>query len=115
MGFGLESMEWMVIVLVFFILTVMTILVAEIIVLNARLRGLSTSLEANLILIDNNFKRLQINFTELLLEQKRVSRLTLEQIDLKKAELTGEFEIIEEPIPGASQEMPKSRETIDLG
>lgn len=115
MSLGLDSMEWIVIVLVFFILTVMTVLVAEIIVLNARLRSLSTSLEANLILIDNNFKRLQTNFTELLLEQKRVSRLTLEQIDLKKAELTGEFEIIEELIPGAAQEMPKSRETIDLG
>ena len=39
--------------------------------------------------------------TELLAEQRRITRLTLEQLDLKRAEMTGDFEIVEEPIPPA--------------
>ena len=47
------------------------------------------------------FKKMQSTLTELLAEQRRITRLTLEQLDLKRAEMTGDFEIVEEPIPPA--------------
>lgn len=58
-------------------------------------------LESNIIGMGGQLKKLQTTLAELLIEQRRVTRLTLEGLDLKKAEMTGDFEIIEEPVPGA--------------
>lgn len=58
-------------------------------------------LESNIIGMGGQLKKIQTTLAELLIEQKRVTRLTLEGLDLKKAEMTGDFEIVEEPLPGA--------------
>ena len=58
-------------------------------------------LDANLLNMAGQFKKMQSTLTALLAEQRRITRLTLEQLDLKRAEMTGDFEIVEEPIPPA--------------
>lgn len=58
-------------------------------------------LDANLLNMAGQFKKMQSTLAELLVEQRRITRLTLEQLDLKRAEMTGDFEIVEEPIPPA--------------
>ena len=57
-------------------------------------------LDSNIIGMAGQLKKLQTTVAEILIEQKRATRLTLEGLDLKKAEMTGDFEIVEEPIPG---------------
>ena len=42
--------------------------------------------------------------SEQLGEQRRLIRLANEILELKRAELTGDFEIVEEPIPAAASE-----------
>lgn len=64
-------------------------------------------LNENLALLAGQIKSLQTTLAELLIEQKRVTRLTVEGLDLKKAEMTGDFEIIEEPLPGAGAPSPQ--------
>jgi len=59
------------------------------------------SLESNIAGMADQMRKLQITIAELLIEQKRITRLTLEGLDLKKAEMTGDFEIVEEPVPGS--------------
>ena len=56
-------------------------------------------LEANILSIAAQLKSIQTSLTEMVAEQKRVSRLTIEQLELQKAEMTGDFDIVEEPIP----------------
>ena len=58
-------------------------------------------LDANIIGMAGQLKKMQTTIAEILIEQKRVTRLTVEGLDLKKAEMTGDFEIVEEPIPPA--------------
>ncbi|MDR0933306.1 MAG: hypothetical protein LBM70_09865 [Victivallales bacterium] len=60
----------------------------------------SHDLEANIISMAEQLRKMQTTLAELLIEQRRVTRLTVEGLDLKKAEMTGEFEIVEEPLPG---------------
>ena len=55
-------------------------------------------LEGNLLGIAGQIKQMQGTLTELLGEQRRVTRLMLEQLELKRAEMTGDFDIVEEPI-----------------
>lgn len=57
-------------------------------------------LEANIIGMGGQLKKLQTMLAEILIEQRRITRLTVEGLDLKRAEMTGDFEIIEEPLPG---------------
>lgn len=64
-------------------------------------------LDSNIIGMAGQLKKLQTVVAEILIEQKRGTRLTLEGIDLKKAELTGDFEIIEEPMPGPGSFSPQ--------
>ena len=52
-------------------------------------------LDANIIGMAGQLKKMQTTIAEILIEQKRVTRLTVEGLDLKKAEMTGDFEIIE--------------------
>lgn len=60
------------------------------------------NLDSNIIGMGGQLKKLQTTVAEILIEQKRATRLTLEGLDLKKAEMTGDFEIVEEPLPGAN-------------
>ena len=54
--------------------------------------------DANLIGLSGQIKKLQGTLSELLGEQRRMNKLMLELLELKKAEMTGDFEIVEEPI-----------------
>ena len=63
-------------------------------------------LDANLLGMAGQLKKLQTTLTELLVEQRRITRLQVELLDLKRAEMTGDFEIIEEPLPGATGPQP---------
>ncbi len=58
-------------------------------------------LTGNIAGMAGQLKKLQAAVTELLIEQKKIAKLTEEGVALKQAELTGEFEIIEEPVAGA--------------
>lgn len=58
-------------------------------------------LDASIIGTSSQLKNMQTTIAEILIEQKRITRLTVEGLDLKKAEMTGDFEIIEEPLPGS--------------
>ena len=76
-------------------------------------------LDANIIGMAGQLKKMQTTIAEILIEQKRVTRLTVEGLDLKKAEMTGDFEIIEEPLPGtpgaAVGPAPTAGTAADLG
>ena len=52
-------------------------------------------LDANLLGMAGQLKKLQTTLTELLVEQRRITRLQVELLDLKRAEMTGDFEIVE--------------------
>ena len=54
--------------------------------------------DTNLTGIANQMNKIQTLIAELLKEQRRTSRLISDLTDLKKAEMTGEYEIIETPI-----------------
>ena len=54
--------------------------------------------DTNLTGIATQLNKLQTLIAELLKEQRRTSRLISDLTDLKKAEMTGEYEIIETPI-----------------
>ncbi len=58
-----------------------------------------SEVDTNMMALVAQLKRLNTQLTDLTVEQRRLSRLMLEQIELKKAELTGDFEIVEEPLP----------------
>ena len=58
--------------------------------------------DTNLTGIANQMNKIQTIIAELLKEQRRTSRLIADLTDLKKAEMTGEYEIVETPIDSAS-------------
>lgn len=58
--------------------------------------------DTNLTGIANQLGKLQTLVAELLKEQRRTSRLIADLTDLKKAEMTGEYEIIETPLEQAA-------------
>ena len=55
-------------------------------------------MDANLIGLSGQIKKMQGTMSEILGEQRRINKLILELLELKKAEMTGDFEIVEEPI-----------------
>ena len=55
-------------------------------------------IDANVAAIDAQMKRQQSAIAEIIIEQRRMTRVMTEQLELKKAEMTGDFEIVEEPI-----------------
>jgi altronate dehydratase len=61
-------------------------------------KKMEKSVDMNLSGIASQMQKLQTIAAELLKEQRRSSRLISDLIDLKKAEMTGEFEIVETPI-----------------
>ena len=58
----------------------------------------SKSVDNNLTALNAAMKKVQASMAELIIEQRRQIRLQSEQLDLKRAEMTGEYEIVEEPI-----------------
>ena len=54
--------------------------------------------DSNLTGIAGQLGKMQTMIAEMLKEQRRTSRLIADLTDLKKAELTGEYEIVETPI-----------------
>lgn len=67
-----------------------------------KFREARREMDANLLAMAGQLKKMQTTLTEMLVEQRRITRLQVELLDLKRAELTGDFEIVEEPIPGAA-------------
>lgn len=82
-----------------------------------RFREAAKKTDDNLTELNAQLKKLQSSVAEVIIEQRRQSRLQMEQLDLKRAEMTGEFEIVEEPIPAsAPQPSPGCRNiTLDGG
>lgn len=68
----------------------------------AKFQDARREMDANLLAMAGQLKKMQTTLTEMLVEQRRITRLQVELLDLKRAELTGDFEIVEEPIPGAA-------------
>jgi hypothetical protein len=56
------------------------------------------TLETNMTSLTGQMKRLQTTMTELLVEMRKTNRIQQNLLDLKQAEMTGDFEIVEEPI-----------------
>ena len=76
-------------------------------------------LEGNMLGIAGQIKQLQSSLSETLGEQRRVVRVLNELLELKRAEMTGDFDIVEEPIPavkaagGAPQGASAEAETAE--
>lgn len=70
-------------------------------------------LDANLLGMAGQLKKLQTTLTELLVEQRRITRLQVELLDLKRAEMTGDFEIVEEPVPGTVAAPAEEKESAE--
>ena len=66
-----------------------------------RFRSAAKASENNIEVLNAQLKKIQSSLAELIIEQRRQSRLQLEQLDLKRAEMTGDYEIVEEPIQSA--------------
>ena len=67
-------------------------------------------MEANIIGLSGQIKRLQGSMAEILVELRRSNRLQVEMLDMKRAEMTGDFEVVEEPLPEG--EPPKAPEPL---
>ena len=94
-----EMLFTIIIIMVF--LVVLILLLVQLTRFLAKFEKAGRDLNENFIALAAQLKNTQTTLAELLIEQKRVTRLTVEGLDLKKAEMTGDFEIIEEPLPGA--------------
>ena len=68
----------------------------------ARLRDFCKESDAQQLALNAQLKQLQGTMSEILGELRRANRLANEQLELKRAELTGDFEIVEEPIVPAA-------------
>ena len=68
----------------------------------ARLRDFCKESDAQQLALNAQIKQLQGTMSEILGELRRANRLANEQLELKRAELTGDFEIVEEPIVPAA-------------
>ncbi len=64
----------------------------------AKIRDYCKDTDAQQLALNAQLKQLQGTLSEILGEIRRSNRLVNEQLELKRAELTGDFEIVEEPI-----------------
>ncbi len=98
-GQEISSMSfWFVALMICIILLV---LVGQLSRFYARMKSLAADLDAQQLAINAQLKQLQGTLSEVLGEIRRGNRLSNELIELKQAELTGDFEIVEEPIAPA--------------
>ena len=75
-----------------------------------RFQSAAKAYESNMEALNAQLKKMQSSLAELIIEQRRQSRLQTEQLDLKRAEMTGDYEIVEEPIfPQAAMPQPNVR------
>lgn len=74
----------------------------------------SKSMENNLNAVNAQLKKMQSSMAELIIEQRRQSRLQSEQVELKRAEMTGDYEIVEEPIVPQTAPPPPGGRNISL-
>lgn len=80
---------------------ILLVLVGQLSRFYARMKNLAADLDAQQLAINAQLKQLQGTLSEVLGEIRRGNRLSNELIELKQAELTGDFEIVEEPIAPA--------------
>ena len=105
-GQEISSMSfWFVALMICIILLV---LVGQLSRFYARMKSLAADLDAQQLAINAQLKQLQGTLSEVLGEIRRGNRLSNELIELKQAELTGDFEIVEEPIAPAPAPARKS-------
>ena len=97
------SSFWLVAIM---ICVILLIVLAQISHFYAKFQEARKDYEANMIGLAGQLKKLQTTLSELLGEQRRLLRQQGELLELKRAEMTGDFEIVEEPVPAASQPVP---------
>ena len=105
-------METMVLVVLALILLVQLVLMVLVLNSAKKWEAFRTMIEAHLGVQESNIKRQQSAMAEFIIEQRRMTRVMSESLELKKAEMTGDFEIVEEPIPVAAP--PPGAPTIQL-
>lgn len=91
------------------ICVILLILVAQISHFYAKFQEHRKDIEANLIGLSGQLKKLQTTMSEQLGEQRRLLRAQNELLELKRAEMTGDFEIVEEPVVPV-QSVPQAAE-----
>ena len=87
---------------------ILLVLVGQLSRFYAKMKSLAADLDAQQLAINAQLKQLQGTLSEVLGEIRRGNRLSNELIELKQAELTGDFEIVEEPIAPAPAQAKKS-------
>lgn len=95
---------WVVAIMICVVLLVM---VAQISHFYAAFKASRRESEAHLVALAAQLKQMQTTLSELLGETRRGNRLTLEMVELKQAEMTGDFEIVEEEVPTAKPAPPE--------
>ena len=93
------SSFWLVAIM---ICVILLIVVAQISHFYAKFQEARKDYEANMIGLAGQLKKLQTTLSEQLGEQRRLLRQQAEMLELKRAEMTGDFEIVEEPVPDAA-------------
>ena len=73
----------------------------------AKIRDFCKETDAQQLALNAQLKQLQGTMAELLGEVRRSNRLANEMLELKQAELTGDFEIVEEPVTAAPPTIKK--------
>ncbi|MBQ9503184.1 MAG: hypothetical protein IJU70_13600 [Lentisphaeria bacterium] len=99
------SSFWLVAIM---ICVILLILVAQISHFYAKFQEARKDYEANMIGLAGQLKKLQTTLSEQLGEQRRLLRQQGELLELKRAEMTGDFEIVEEPVPAAAPRPPQA-------
>ena len=84
------------------ICVILLIVVAQISHFYAKFQEARKDYETNMIGLAGQLKKLQTTLSEQLGEQRRLLRQQGELLELKRAEMTGDFEIVEEPVVAAS-------------
>lgn len=95
------SSFWLVAIMICVILLV---ILAQISHFYAKFQEARKDYEANMIGLAGQLKKLQTTLSEQLGEQRRLLRQQGELLELKRAEMTGDFEIVEEPVPAAASQ-----------
>lgn len=100
----LETISLIVVVLLTWLIVVLGVVkISQIFLM---LKKICKDVDMNLTGIASQMQKVQTITAEMLKEQRRTSRLISDLTDLKKAEMTGEFEIVETPLePAATEEV----------
>lgn len=77
---------------------ILLVLLGQISRFYAKMRNFCKENDAQQLILNAQLKQLQGTLSEVLGELRRSNRLVNEQLELKRAEMTGDFEIVEEPI-----------------